>query len=136
MKALLLLSLLFFSAQSMADVVVIVNAANTNTLTKDDVERIFLGKKTSFPDGSKAQPFYLSPGDGAKEVFDEKSLGKSSAQLKAYWSKLVFTGKGTPPEEVGSSADAVSKVAGDATAVAYIDRAALNDKVKIAYVVE
>ncbi len=39
--------------------------------------------------------------------------GKDEAQVKAIWSKLVFTGKATPPKELPSSADVVKAVAAD-----------------------
>lgn len=39
--------------------------------------------------------------------------GKDEAQVKAIWSKLVFTGKATPPKELPSSAEVVKAVAAD-----------------------
>lgn len=129
-KILVFLSVLFTSAVY-ADVAVIVHPSNGSSISKDDIKKIFLGKQSSFSDGAKATPYYLSSGDSAKETFDDQALGKSSSQLKAYWSKLVFTGKGTPPAELSGSADAISKVAGDAGAIAYVDSAAVNDSVKV-----
>ena len=131
MKILFVLGLLFSAQISYAEVVVIVNSANTSAVNMDDVSRIFLGKKSSFSDGANASPYYLPAGDSVREAFDEKALGKTSSQLKAYWSKLVFTGKGSPPPEVSSAQDAVNKVATDPSAIAYVDRSAVTDAVKI-----
>lgn len=122
---------LLFPMGAAADVAVIVHPTNTNTLALGDVESIFMLKKSTFSDGSKASPFYLSGDDGTRNLFNEKALGKSSSQLKAYWSKLVFTGKGTPPPELPSSAEAVAKVASDPTAVAYVDKSAVTAAVKV-----
>lgn len=132
MKRLIPVLFLLSAAWVNADVVVVANKANGSTLTKDDVERIFLGKKSSFPDGGKATPYYLVAGDPVRESFDQVALGKSSTQLKSYWSKLVFTGKGTPPEEL-SSADVLARVASDSSAVAYVDSAQVNDSVKVVF---
>ncbi|HEY7771626.1 MAG TPA: phosphate ABC transporter substrate-binding protein, partial [Marinagarivorans sp.] len=84
-----------------------------------------------FADGSKAVPFYLAQGHDAREEFNQKALGKSSSQLKAYWSKLIFTGKGTPPDALGSVKDVIAKVASDPEAIAYIDAASVTDKVRV-----
>ena len=51
--------------------------------------------------------------------------------MQAYWSKLVFTGKGTPPDELASSADAVAAVAKHENAIAYVDSAAVDGSVKV-----
>lgn len=131
MKSSLLIFSLLAPISALADVAVIVHPSNKNTFALGDVESIFMLKKSTFADGSKASPFYLSGEDAARNLFNEKALGKSSSQLKAYWSKLVFTGKGTPPPELPSSADAVAKVAADPTAVAYVDKSAVTAAVKV-----
>ena len=109
---------------------VIVNPANSNAISEDEVQRIFLGKKSTFNDGSKATPYALTPGP-TSDAFSEKALGKSASQLKAYWSKLVFTGKGIPPSELAGAKEAVSTVAKDASAIAYVDSAAVDASVKV-----
>lgn len=131
MKSSVLIFSLLAPISALADVAVIVHPSNKNTFALGDVESIFMLKKSTFADGSKASPFYLSGEDAARNLFNEKALGKSSSQLKAYWSKLVFTGKGTPPPELPSSADAVAKVAADPTAVAYVDKSAVTAAVKV-----
>jgi len=125
--------LLLLPLASLAETVVIVNPSVTDSFSKDDVKRLFLGKKSSFPGGAKATTFYLKNGNAAREHFSKSVLGKSSSQLKAYWSKLVFTGKGTPPEELANDAAAVAKVAADASAIAYVDAAAVTDGVKVVF---
>lgn len=116
-----------------ADVVVIVHPSNQNSVSKDDLEAIFLGRRATFADGNRASPFYLVAGDAARDQFDEKILGRSTSQLRAYWSKLMFTGKGTPPSELGNSAEAVAKVASDTSAIAYVNEAAVSDSVKVVF---
>ena len=119
------------SVSAFADVVVIVNPSNTAEITKDDVTRLFLGKKSKFSSGKKAVPIYLATGHSARDKFNKKALGKSSSQLKAYWSKLIFTGKGTPPDALGSVEDVIKMVAGEAGAIAYIDADKVTDEVKV-----
>ncbi len=130
MKNVIGLVCIFLCSLAFADVAVIVNPASAGA-SEEEVQRIFLGKKDSFSDGSKATPYYLVEGAAEREVFDTQALGKSSSQIKAYWSKLVFTGKGTPPEELASSQSAKEKVAANKDAIAYVDASVVDDSVKV-----
>lgn len=124
----LLLSVL--SGAALADVAVIVNPANTAAISESEIQNLFLGKTASFGNGTKAKPYNLGE-NGVREVFDKQALGRSTSQVQAYWSKLVFTGKGTPPDELAASADAVAAVAKQENAIAYVDSAAVNGSVKV-----
>jgi ABC-type phosphate transport system substrate-binding protein len=110
-----------------ADVVVVVSAKSTETtMTAEQITQIYLGKST------KMKP--LDSGDGpVRSQFYSKVAGKDEAQVRAIWSKLVFTGKAKPPTALPSSADVVKAVAADANALGYIDRAALDPSVKVVY---
>lgn len=114
-----------------AEIAVIVNPANTATVSTDDVSRLFLGRSSSFTDGSKANAVNLAEGSASRDEFDAKVLNRSAAQLKAYWSKLVFTGKGTPPKELADDAAMKAAVAADPTAIGYISSANVDDSVKV-----
>jgi hypothetical protein len=61
------------------------------------LQDIFLGKTARFPDGSQAVPVDQSEGTIVRDEFYNKLVGKSAAQMKAYWSKIIFTGRGQPP---------------------------------------
>ena len=120
---------LSFSVQ--AEISVIVNPANANAVSADDLNRLFLGRASSFADGSKATPLNLAEGQVSRDEFDSKVLNRSSAQLKAYWSKLLFTGKGTPPKELSDDAAVKAAVAADATAIGYISSSSVDGSVKV-----
>lgn len=109
-----------------ADIVVVVNNANSATLTKNDVSRIFLGKTKKFT------AVNVSSSNALRSEFNKKALNKSSSQVKAYWSKLVFSGKGTPPKELDSDAKIKAFVASNPNAIGYIDSANLDSSVKAA----
>ncbi|MGB0898821.1 MAG: phosphate ABC transporter substrate-binding protein [Psychrobium sp.] len=124
-KAVALMSLLVCSAAH-AEIIVVVNNANAAALTKNDVSRIFLGKM------KKYTPVNASSSNALRADFNKKALNKSSNQVKAYWSKLVFSGKGTPPKELGSDAEIKAFVASNPNAIGYIDSANLDGTVKAA----
>lgn len=127
-----LIAALLLASQTLADVAVIVHPGNNNVLNKEEVQRIFLGKKKNFDDGSSATPLNLTDKDGARTEFENKVLDKTSSELRTYWSKLVFTGKGTPPVEVASTEELLARVSTDPSAIGYIDAGAITDAVKVA----
>lgn len=114
-----------------AEVAVIVHPSNAASLDQAEITRLFTGRGATFNNGTKATPLNLAESAAARGDFDTKVLGKSSSQMKAYWSKLVFTGKGTPPKELASEADVKAAVAADATAIGYINAASVDATVKV-----
>lgn len=125
------LSTTIVASAAMAEVAVIVHPSNAASVDQGEITRLFTGRGTTFNNGSKATPLNLSESAAARGEFDSKVLSKSSSQMKAYWSKLVFTGKGTPPKELASDAEMKAAVAADATAIGYIDASAVDASVKV-----
>lgn len=119
-----------FAAQAQVAVVVNPKSPLAN-MTADQVATIFLGKSNTLPNGSAAQAVDQPESAGVREQFYTKATGKSSAQVKAAWSRLVFSGKGTPPKEVASSADVKKFVAANADAIGYIEKSAVDGSVKV-----
>ena len=124
-KILYAATLLAISGSVLADVAVIVNPANSEALDANTVSRLFLGKQKGLT------PYNLPEGNAVRDEFDAKVLGKSSSQLKAYWSKLIFTGGGTPPKQLDDAAAVKAKVASDANAIGYIPADAVDSSVKV-----
>lgn len=117
----------------LADTAVIVHPSNADTIDKELVVKIFLGKTKSFPGGGDILPINQKEGTDIRTKFDEGVLEKSSSQVKSYWSKLMFTGKGTPPKEVDSSAQMKQLIAENPATIGYIDAAEVDDSVKVVF---
>ena len=116
-----------------ADIVVIVNPKNpAASLTAEQVSAIYLGTTTTFPAGGAAALADQSESAGIRNDFYQKATGRSSAQAKATWARITFTGKGSPPKELKSDADVKAFVAGDPNAIGYIDSSAVDGSVKVA----
>jgi len=118
------------SINAFAEVAVIVNPGNASAIDAETIKKIYLGKTKSFSNGSKANPVNQDATATADE-FNDKVVGKSGSQLNAYWSKLVFTGKGTPPEKLSSDQAVIDFVAANGDAIGYVDSTKVNDKVKV-----
>lgn len=122
---------LLMSAAGYAQVSVIINPANPNALNTKDVQRIFLGKDKKYPDGSEIIAINLDPSTQTRNDFDTEVLGRSSSQVAAFWSKLVFTGKGIPPKEVMTDAEMLQLVASNPSVIGYISSSTAASGVKV-----
>ena len=115
-----------FTHEARADVVIIVSAKNTaQALTPEEISQIYLGKSTAL------KPVDNDDKSLVRNQFYSKIAGRDQAQVKAIWSKLVFTGKAKAPKELPSNADVVKTVAGDPTAIGYVDKSAVDSTVKV-----
>lgn len=123
--------LLVASAASAADVSVIVNTANANALDNKTIKRIYLGKIKAFDNGDTVKVLSLDDSAPETEQFRQNALKKSNSQFKSYWSKIAFTGKGTPPTEVANSEEMINAVKSDASSIGFIDSSAVTDDVKV-----
>lgn len=123
--------LVFFAQFATAEVAVIVHPSNAAAIDQAEITRLFTGRGATFASGAKATPLNQNDSAAVRADFDSKVLGKSSSQIKAYWSKLVFTGKGTPPKELADDAAVKAAVAADASAIGYIDAAKVDASVKV-----
>lgn len=100
------------------------------SLTTDQLSDIYLGRSNRFPDGTIAIPCDLAEGSPLREVFYTRVLGKSQAQIKAHWSKIIFTGRGQPPRQVTSSGEAKRLAADNPGVVCYIEADAVDPSVR------
>jgi hypothetical protein len=101
------------------------------TLSKSQVADLFLGRTLRFPDGTQAVPIDQEEGSPARDEFYATFTGKSPAQLKAHWSKIIFTGRGKPPKAVSNSLEVRKLIAANPRAVSYIERSAVDSSVKV-----
>ncbi|WP_426788644.1 phosphate ABC transporter substrate-binding protein [Xanthomonas campestris] len=129
-STLALLSLVASCAQ--ADVVVVMSAkGGPDSLSQAQVSQIFLAKSNSLPGGGQAVPIDQEEGVPVRDEFYKKVAARDSAQLKSYWSQLMFTGKAQRPKRV-SGDDAVKKaVAATPGAIGYISAGAVDASVKV-----
>jgi ABC-type phosphate transport system substrate-binding protein len=113
-----------------AELVLVVHPSNDATLDAKAAQRIFLGKESKFSNGKEALPINQVPESASRSSFDTDTLGRSSTQVAAYWSNLVFTGKGIPPKEVANDAEVIAIVSSNQDAVGYVDSASVTGAVK------
>ena len=130
-KLLLCISIMLFSSYTLAEVSVIVNSGNGATISDDDVSRIFLGKIKAFSTGDTITIVNLKYNNATRNEFEEKVLNKKASQVKAYWSKLMFSGKGKPPKELANDKAILAFVSANPGAIGYVAKASVDGSVKV-----
>src|ERR1700689_5863641 len=104
-----------------ADVVAVVSSRSPITaLTKNQIVDIFLGKRTLFPDGTSAIPIDQIEGSATRDAFYIRFAGMSPAQVKAFWSRIIFTGRGQPPRRVATGVETKNLLASNPNAIGYV----------------
>lgn len=129
LKKILLSAFMLCSFSTMANIAVIVNPANNSSVTADEIVRIYTGRSNAFNAVNLAESVPL------RAQFDEKGVGRTSAQLKAHWSKLVFTGKGTPPAELPNEDAVLDFVANNPQAIGYVSADKVTAAVKVVHTI-
>lgn len=132
MKRLLLCLLSCVALSAQAGVVMVANKSIAGDLDKSKASKIMLGK-TKKINGVKVELFELPEADATRAAFHSAVTGKSLAQQQSYWSRLLFTGKGTPPTEVPNAGAMKSSIAATPGGVGYIDEADLDDSVVVVF---
>jgi len=118
----------------MGDVVIVVGAKSSlSALTSEDAKKVFMARKRILPNGLTAAPVLQKDASNATKVFRERVLKKSAAQLRAYWAKLIFSGKGSPPPTVKSGDEVKEYVANTPGGIGYMDEADLDPSVKVVH---
>jgi ABC-type phosphate transport system substrate-binding protein len=118
------------SSAALAEIAVIVSPDNAQSLSQNDIERIYTGKSTRYPNGDEIEAYNLKAGS-VVDTFNTSLLKRSTAQMNAYWSKLIFTGKGKPLQQVDSEQDMINAIASNPYAIGYVDSSSVTNNVKV-----
>jgi ABC-type phosphate transport system substrate-binding protein len=114
------------SASSKRELVVIVNKANTaGSISKVELSSIYLGKRKTWATGDIVKPCDLQePGVDEEQTsmshFSAKYLNKDMPTLKSYWIKMIFSGKGEPPQVFKKAEDVIHVVSEDPASLGYV----------------
>ncbi|MFK7160282.1 substrate-binding domain-containing protein [Marinospirillum sp. MEB164] len=114
-----------------ADLVVIAHPSVPDGLSQNQIRDIYLGRNQQLPNGQQATPIEMSDNSPLKASFHTQVTGRSLAQLNAFWSQQVFTGRGQPPRSVESPAAMRAAVAATPGALGYLPASEVDASVKV-----
>jgi ABC-type phosphate transport system substrate-binding protein len=107
------------------EIVVIVNPAAA-PISKEQIADLYQGRNTAWT------PIDQAVDSGIYIEFYKKLTGRDAAQVKAIWSRILFTGRGVPPKQLRDSAAVKKAVAANPKAVGYIEKSAVDASIKVA----
>jgi len=123
-----------FSLGCFAQVAVVASSkSDIPNLTHDQVAALYTGSSFVLPNGASVTLLDQSDSNDARKQFYSKVTDKSPSQIKATWSRLTFSGKGTPPKEMANSAEVKKQVTSNSGTIGYIEKSAVDSSVKVLY---
>ena len=143
-SALLILSLVLLSfgpwipaAEAQPAFRIITHRSNpVATLTKTQVSKILLKKVSKWEHGEGVKAVDQGGAGTVREIFTKEIHGRSVTSIKRYWQRVVFSGDGTPPPELGSDSEVVEYVSQNAGAIGYVSADASLDGVRVISITE
>jgi hypothetical protein len=125
--------LLILPLAAQAELVVVTShQSSITTLSENEVRQLFSGQLRAIA-GQRVQPLDLPGSDRHREDFYRKLMGRSPDQMRAYWTRLIFTGQGHPPREVASTQELTTLVSGSREFIGYLPASAVTENVRVLY---
>jgi len=118
-------------AEAEAPIVIVAGAASAiSELSKEQAEQLYLGRASTLRDGTAVSLADLPPGP-TRDRFYARLTGKNPSQIRAHWSRMVFTGRALPPREVTDAEQLRSLLAANPDLIGYLPATAADDRLKI-----
>jgi hypothetical protein len=109
------------SALAAGDIQVIVNSASSvRDLSRTTLRAIFSMRVRQLPDGTPVTVYVLPDRDERHRAFCKDFLQVYPYVLRDTWDRMVFTGTGLAPIEVGSQEELIRRVAETRGGIGYI----------------
>ena len=111
---------------------VIVHADNAvDRLPAKTVANMFLKKSRRWNNGDLVVPVDLEPRHPVRKVFTRAVHKKSITAIGSFWQRIIFAGRGEPPESKTSEEEILAFVAANPGAIGYVsDETELGDGVR------
>lgn len=120
------------SSRCLAEIVVIVHPENEITeISHQQVIDYYMGRLKFFPDGQRVLPLDQNVDSDGRQQFYLKLTGKTIPQINAYWARLLFAGRATPPIQLEDQKEVIHTVSSNKSAIGYVSAEAVPDSVKI-----
>lgn len=120
------------TAAAAGDIAVVVSARSPVTrLSQDEVIDIFLGRHREFPSGLAAVPIDQPKASAVRADFYRGLANKTLSEINAYWARLYFSGKASPPLQAERPADVVAHVLNTSGGIGYIDLDQVDARVRV-----
>jgi len=103
--------------------------SHIDSMSRAQVINLFLGRYKKLPSGERA---VVLDNIARKELFYQRLVNKTLAEINAYWARLTFSGQTTPPRQEDEM-QVLRRVASTPGAVSYVDKRFVDDRVRIVH---
>ncbi len=99
-------------------------------LSRKEAEQLYLGHRTTLDDGTPVMLADLPTG-AERNHFYSSLTGKNPSQIRAHWSRQVFTGRALPPREAANLQQAQQWIAETPGMIGYLPDTAADGSLTI-----
>lgn len=132
LPTLLALFISCFGQLSVADIVVVANKDNQIAmLTKKQIIDIYMGRKSTFPNGEVVLPIDQETGSATRKLFYQHLVDKTVSEINTYWARLLFSGRATPPRPAKNGSSVINIIKNNKSAIGYVQLEDLTDDVRV-----
>lgn len=124
-KSIVIASALALTSLAAQAQVAVIMGPGASPVSKDQLANIYLGRSFDL------KPVDLPEASPLREQFYKKATDRDLSQIKATWSRIVFTGKGQAPAMLADAAAVKKAVLADPKTIGYIDKASVDGSVKV-----
>ncbi|QSX34187.1 hypothetical protein JYB87_02760 [Shewanella avicenniae] len=142
MKKLIIILAFWFTAlasplvANSQELYVVVNKQNPlSSISKQQVTDLFMGRAPYFPSGAAVLKLDAPGGSALRANFYKALVNMTLPEVNAYWARLMFSGRATPPMQVASEPDMVQLIEQNPNAIGYIAAGSENENIKILFVI-
>ncbi|BBP05074.1 hypothetical protein TPL01_18520 [Sulfuriferula plumbiphila] len=104
---------------------------SATTLSQNALRAMFAVKLLQWPDSQPVRVFVLPDDNPLHRAFCKEALDVYPYQLRQTWDRLVYSGTGQAPTEVGSEQEMLKRVATTPGALGYARKVKPGDRVRI-----
>lgn len=120
------------TAQQAPDYRVVVHLDSPiDSLSVDDLSKMFLKRSTRWSDDSPVKAVDQPGGAPVREAFSQAVHGRSAKAIVAHWQQQIFSGRAVPPPELASDELVTSYVSTNPGAIGYVSSGANVRDVKV-----
>lgn len=126
--------LLLTGGDACAELVVVTSPkSGIEHLKRHEVIYLFMGRWRQLPSGIQANPIDQANDSPERADFYRQLVNKEPAEIRAYWSRLVFSGGSRPPYTAESREELLRLLNSTPGAIGYIDRSHVDSRVRIVF---
>jgi ABC-type phosphate transport system substrate-binding protein len=121
------------ASAAVEEVDVVVNKSNkVGPLSREEVRRIFIGEKSSWPGGKRITVLMLGPDQPARAVILREVFKMNESDYIKYFLQAAFTGQvQAPPKDLPSVTQMKARLAANPAAIGYLKKEDMDDSVKV-----